>query len=883
MRIVGRAILLLVLFLTADSWFGSAKGAESQAFTVAAKYFQDGFYKDAETNFGDFIQKYPGSPQIPEAILFQAEARLKLGDYNGALSLLTARQGQAGTLADWYLLVQGQAFLARGDFVKAGANFSRLINAFPTSPRRLTAVVDAAVAQKRLSKWSNVIELLGQTNGVFQLVATTNHANSDVIRGYLLLSQAQLAQNDTQAAERSLQYLAASPLDATNNWQRQYLLCRVLLAGGRLESAMQNTTNLLILADATGQRAIQAQTIAFQGGLLERLGQQEAAVAVYQKNLSAGVPVGNQREALLKISELFLALGKISEATQVFQNFLDQFPTNDISDLALLTLGELRLRQFGAGAIEPGAITNQLVTAATNSTAATNFLDQAVGAFQSFPVRFPHSALLGKAQLDLGWCYWLGGKIPESQLAFQSAVALLPPSIDQAKAWFKLADAQFQLTNYTAAISNYSTLIKRLADLDEVRTNLAEPALYQIVRAGQRADDLANATNALAKMVTWFPNGTYTDRAIRLTEQKFAERYPQTARTLYADFARTATNSPLLPELNLAVARTYEAESKWDDAIQQYETWLATFINHPAQDRARYLLARANAAAGRETNALLLLTNFVSSFPSSDYAPLSWWWVGDYYFGAGNFLEAESSYQFIFYNTNWALLPIAFEARMMAGRAASMRQGWEAAINYFKGLASDQNCTDVLRAQGLFAYGDTLLSQASTNKLDDYKNAFSAYDLICKNYPTNALAALAWGQKAICLLQSVQVSQDFASTSNDFQQVLDSPLADAKARSAAEVGLGVTLEKLADTRVDPEKTELLNLALGHYIRVFYEGLLREGEKPDPFWSMKAGMEVGRLAERLQQREQAINVYRRLQEKIPALRLEEKIKALRSQG
>ena len=42
----------------------------------------------------------------------------------------------------------------------------------------------------RLSKWSDVIELLGQTNGTFQLVASTNHANPDLIRGYLLLSEA---------------------------------------------------------------------------------------------------------------------------------------------------------------------------------------------------------------------------------------------------------------------------------------------------------------------------------------------------------------------------------------------------------------------------------------------------------------------------------------------------------------------------------------------------------------------------------------------------------------------------------------------------------------------------------------------------------------------
>jgi TolA-binding protein len=405
-----RAILLVVLCLAATPRAWSAGGTETQVFTAAEKVYLDADYKNAAAYFGDFIQKFPNSSRIPEAVLYQAQARIKLGDYNGALSLLSAHQSQAGALADWYLLCQGEAFLAKGDFAQAETNFSRLIQQFPTSPRGLAAVVDAAVARMQLSKWPQVIELLGQTNGVFQSAAATNRANLYVIRGYLLLSEAQLAQNDPHGVELTLQALDGSPLDSTNNWQRQYLLCRVLLADGRLEVAMQHTTNLLVLAEATGQRSFQAEATAFQAGLLERLGRREEALAVYQKNLIRGIPAERQRQALLKITELSLALEKIGEAAQVLQTFLGQFPTNDCSDLALLTLGELRLHQY-----ESGSITNGAGITSTNVPTATNFLDQAVAAFQAFGSRFPQSTLLGKAQLDLGWCYWLSGKIQESQ------------------------------------------------------------------------------------------------------------------------------------------------------------------------------------------------------------------------------------------------------------------------------------------------------------------------------------------------------------------------------------------------------------------------------------------------------------------------------------
>lgn len=881
MRAFGGAIRLRACLVLAVLGVGWANAAEPQAFRAAEQEFVDGFYQKAEADFAELIQKFPGSPRLGEAVLYQAEARYKLGNYDGALTLLTAHQNQSGPLGDWYLLCRGEVYLAKGDYNKAQADFSRLIQTFPASPRCLSAVVNGAIAYMRLSQWPKVVELLGRTNGVFQQAAGTNHASSDVIRGYLLLSEAQLAQNDIPGAQVSLQALAQSPLDATNNWQRQYLLCRVLLAQGRVDAALENVTNLLVLADATGQRSLQAQSLAFHAGLLESAGAKDRALAVYEKNLSPGTPTDQQRQALLKITELSLALDKPPDyAAQKLQGFLTQFPTNSCADLALLTLGELRLHQF-----ESSGVTNQMPLAVTNSPAATNFLNLAVRAFSDFTNQFARSPLLGKAQSDLGWCYWLALDYPNSQAAFERAITLLAPSADQAGALFKLGDAQYQLGNYAGAIATYNTLVTRYADWPAVRTNLCEHALYQMVRASLDGENLGSATNSLAKMLAWFPAGAYTDRAVLLTGQELGLHYPTIARELYCDFARTATNSPLLPELQLAIAHTYEGENNWEEAIRQYDAWLANFANDPAAGRAEYLRAWAYYQAGHETNALSLFTNFVARFPTNQYAPLAQWWVADYLYRANNPAQAELNYKAIW--DNWPSCPLVYPARMMAGRTAIIRQDWATAATYFRALINDPQCPPDLKAQAYFAYGDTFLSQPSNDKLVDYQQAFNAFDQICRNYPTNNIAALAWGQKAICSLQSAHSLQDYATVTNAFQEVLNSPKADATARSIAEAGLGFTLEKMAETRNEPAKSDLLRAAMHHYQRVFYgsqeNGFLRPGETPDVFWTRKAGLEIGRLAEQLQMREQAINVYRRLQEMFPPLHLEEKIKALRAQG
>ena len=874
MRFSAKTLFALICCLALVPRLFAASAPETQAFEAAEKVYFDADYRNADIDFNDFIQKFPNSTRIPEAVLYQAQARIKLGDFNGALTLLSARQNQAGTLGDWYLLCHGQALLAKGDFAKAEEDFAKLNKDYPASPHRLAAVVNTAAACMRQSKWPRVVEVLGDTNSIFQITAATNHASSEVIRGFLLLSEAQLAQNDTHSAELSLQYLAASPLDPTNNWQRQYLLCQVLMTAGRLEDALQNTTNLLVLAQATGHHSYEAQTVAFQAGLLERMGRPEQAAVVYQNNLTNGIPVERQREALLKIAQLSLSTGKIADAAQVLQNFLSRFPTNDCSDLALLTLGEFRLRQF-----QPDALAGPLSTS-TNAPGATNFLEQAVAAFQSFGNRFPGSPLLGKAQLDLGWCYWLGGKLSDSQAAFERAAALLPNSAEQAQAFYKLADVQFQLANYPAAISNYSVVADRFANVPEVRTNLAEAALYQMVRASQATGDESQETNVLARIMGAYPDGLYTQRAVLLAGQQVGQRFPSVARALFSEAASNATHSALLPDLRLAIARTYEEESRWDDAIHQYDEWVSSFTNHQAQGRAQYFRALANYNAGNETNALLQFTNLIAQFPTNEFAPLAQWWLADYHYRQGNLTEAESNYKFVF--QNYASSPLAYPARMMAGRVAVTRQSWTDAPLYFLGLYNDPKCPEDLRVQALDAYGDTFLMQNAPKGLSDYQEAFKTFDLICKTFPTNPIATIAWGQKAICWLQFARTSQEFGPVTNAFQQVLDSPLADAKARSIAEVGLGFTLEKIGEGKPEPEKSRILNEALRHYERVFYnKGFLREGEKPDEFWTRKAGLDEADLAKRLQMSDHAIRVYQRLQQLFPPLRLEEKIKALQT--
>src|ERR1019366_7589692 len=245
---------------------------------------------------------------------------------------------------------------------------------FPASTRLLDAAMGeasarAGLAREEPSEWPRVIELLQQTNGVFECAARTNAGNELVVQGQLLLSEAQLATKAYGAAEATLQPLANRLLSPRLAWQWLYLLCRIQRDDGRTDAALQSTTKLLAAATNAAQTNLLAESAAFQANLFERLGRTNEAIAAYQTNLAEGIPAERRRQALLKIIELSLAQDKLPQATQTLEKFLAQYPHSDLSELALLTLGELRLRHYEAGmGANPGT------NATTNAPGTTNDL-----------------------------------------------------------------------------------------------------------------------------------------------------------------------------------------------------------------------------------------------------------------------------------------------------------------------------------------------------------------------------------------------------------------------------------------------------------------------------------------------------------------------------
>jgi len=845
-------LIFFALFISVGTGWAESGTREQRAYDAGVLAFHDGLWPLAEQDFAQFALKYPDSSRLPDAGLLQAQALIKQNKFILAEELLLARKPSAGALMDDYTYWLGEAQFEAGAWREAA---DTLASVTPASPRALPAAVAAAAALAKLEAWPRLAAYLQTVAPLFHAAEQTDPDNELVLRGRLLLAQAEFGQRDFTSAGRLLAAFKPAVLPPDLEWQRLNLLCQVKLGAGDLEAALPLAQELVRLAgpgagSVDGNRL--AASVALQARVLEKLGQGKEAMAVLQANLATNAPPERQQAAILKIAELAIDQGQFTNAETVLENYATRFANPPAIAAAWLALGELYLRDYVA------------------QMSQTNRLADARGRFDLLLTTFTNSPFAGKAYLDRGWCDWLVQDYGSSLTNFQNATLNLPPSEDLVVARFKLADAQFALTNYPAALSNYqAVLVPSTADFPGVAPSLEARALYQSFRVQLELGHLAEAEATMERLAGDYPQSSLNETTGLLLGQQYTDLSdPTNALAVFQDFKERLPHSPLLPLVDLAEARAYEEDHRWPEDLAQYARWLQTYPTNALLPQVKYSQAWANYQAGNDTNALVLFTNFVAQFPASELAPQAQWWVADYYFSHGPWVDAELNYKAIFQNPNWLTNALYYPAGLMAGQAAVSRTGYDEAIrDYFEKLEADTNCPLDLRVRATFAHGRTLMVMESADTNDptaNFQKAISVFNTICTAFPTNELGARAWGEMGDCYLQLT----NYDAATNAYAQAIGTSGTNVAVYSQARIGLGLALEKQAALLpVSEGRTNLDYQALGSYLDVFNG----DGPERDPFWTQKAGLQAVELAAALGEWQEVTNLYASLARQFPQLK------------
>jgi tetratricopeptide (TPR) repeat protein len=404
-----------------------------------------------------------------------------------------------------------------------------------------------------------------------------------------------------------------------------------------------------------------------------------------------------------------------------------------------------------------------------------------------------------------------------------------------------------------------------------VTNQLFDLALYQLVQANLKLGDERAAGQAVEKILAWFPVSGYGEQGLLLLGEKASEQKinPQMARRSFQQVLEKNPETPLWPEIQLAIARSYEQEGDWTNVSSTYASIEGSpgFATNTRRAQVEFCHALACDKEGMESNALERMSNVVIRFPGDTNAAYAQNWIGNYHLNHGNYVEADIAFQELWNPKKFpAAGELAWQARLMAGLAAFKHLDFAGARNDFQYVVSDTNAPAALLEQAQFQLGYTVFQQfehAQTNgPLLTF--AIDALSKVTNAGPTNPLAALAYGQLGNCQLAWAQLSPTnasaYASAIQMYQAVLldtnDAP-GDVAARSQAEVGLGLVAQRQNQT----------NEALMHFGNVLYDVDTRHA---DPAWVKEAGVRAAALYEEQKDWPHAMDVYRRVQEVIPPL-------------
>ena len=850
MRIHLRAIFLLLFLIGINAPGSLAQGlidaAEKREFDAAVRAFEDGLqnYARAEKEFAAFVQKWPQSSLLAQANLYLAQSRHHRGNHLGAVELLTQKLPAAGKWADHYQFWIAESWFDAENYEKAANAFADLLINYGNSSLRFRASYNEALARRRLNQFSDVISLLENPAGPFRQNADLYPENPLNSSGNLLLAEARLEINDHIGAQNAMNNLKGWELDQQQKWQRQYLLCRLALAAGEPNAALTATTNLVLLAEASGLAEARAQTFHLQSGIFESLQRLDDAAIVLTNNLVPGTPVRLKREALLKVIDLHIDRNQITNAIATLDRF-SQDNTNDPAlPLAFRTVGELRLRQY-----------HRLPPTNRPSVTASNLLSLANRDFTR-ALDFPRNRR-GQSAYYRGWCNWHLGNWAGAAADFATAADNLAISENHAIAKFKLAECQLRQNDNTNAVDTLGDLVNLYRNSGRLRDQLLDHALYKLLRAAVAIGDLERAEDAAQHIINWYPESFFGDRSLLFYGQALNQKgRPGDARDAFQRLISRFPKSDLVPQVQIAMARTYEQERNWSAAAFQLQNWARQFPSDPLLPDVEYERAWLTYQSGAPDQAFQLYTNFIHRFPAHTNAPLAEKWVADYFFNQGNYVKAQERYQLLYENPRWGDSRLKYESQLAAGRAA-LAGGLinEATNTFIRLLKPPSNVPEDMKSEIWFALGD------SFSQLDDHGQAINAFRQITRA-TVNRLTAYAHGRIGDCHLQlSSDDPARLELAAEAYQTAMNAPQGEAHARSLAEFGLGQVLEKQGN----PEK------AIDHYSNILYWKNLRAGEQVSYNAMLQAGYAIARIQETKGAFPEAIKIYERLAAELPSVR------------
>ncbi len=653
---------------------------EEDAFYVAVKSYQDGFYDVAITLFDRFIKTYDDTHKKLEALVYIGQCYFAQEKYLKALDqfeMLLEMKG-AQSIRDRVLFWLAEVYSKGRDHRRAEELYRELIKDHKDSSYFLSAHFSLARAYLAGKKYEEAM-------AVYRDVLTGYAKTSAGKEGAFGICEVLYRKGDYGALKDELGRFLESYPEAQELDRALFYLAEASFYLGDFAGAVKAYKACLDQTSADELRQLARIGLGWSHLKEKNYEKAREVFAAYEEDAPLSVVLGR--------AVIFLEEGVPAEALYLYDKVVAADKQGEFLPLAYFGRAEAlyHLSRFQE------AIVSYRIS-----------LDKLKSVFRGLA---DNRELRDKIYYGLAWSYLKVGDFPSAQEAFQKVVTLTKDKIFKLSAMCQLADTYLDAGEYDKAINGYMNFLEIYPD--SVYNDYIQ---FQLGVAWLRSDDTDAAILAFRKLLADYPSSNLVDDArYFLSATYFQKGLFATARQELEAFVKNYRDSPFRPQALFLLAECWMNEGGYKKAIEYYQMVRQQFPQEGTlRQKAEYEIAHATFEMGQMSEAQRLFLDFVTRYPDSPFSPNVLFWLGQSLAAQEDYAGARRAFERMI--RNYPHHEGLADAYLGIGRAHAAEGAFPMALRSFESVLEDPQTTDATRAMALMAMADVYLAQGQTQR-----------------------------------------------------------------------------------------------------------------------------------------------------------------------
>jgi len=786
--------------------------AEEQDYAFAYGLYKDGLFQLATEQFQRFVQRYPTSVKLPDALFLKAECLFQEGQYDVAARELSSfvRQFPSSSLADdaslrlgdTYLKLNrsedaivaykavldsyggsnvageaaywiGEAYLQKGDDDNAIKYYTLSYENYRENRLRDYAVYSVAWTYQQKKEYAKAAEwywTLATQYPQSSLVNSSKLANAECyyyLKDYPKAIERLLAARqgiDSLEQKAEADYLLGESyyhLDQYGDAQKYYEEFLKNYSGNKLAREVTYALGWTMLKQKEFGAAAEtfskltngndafAFAAMYRKGVSEKLeGKREDAARTFNTLYGTNPKSDYADNALYDLGLMLYEDQKIPEAKKYFEKVTVEYPASDLLADAYEMLGEC-------------------LFADSNYEGARAAHGQALGQAGA------SSEVTAAASYQIAWCFYRENRFKEAASQFSKFSSAYPTDARVAEASYWTAESEYEAGNYQSALAHYQNLVGKAGIARR------EEALYGVGWTYFKLNNFPKAIESFERLIVSYPTGKFSfDARLRLGDCYFQQKDYKKAAGDYRAVIRLFPKKDGVDYASYQLAQTYFRSEDRDQAAQQFSALIRVFPNSLLADDAQYALGWIKFQEKNYLGAIKAFQQVTANYPEGDVTPRAYYSIGDAYYNLQQYAAAERSYREVirlFPKSSYAMDALTGIQYCLSAQGKS--QEALGVIDSYERENPDPSASEQLSLKK----GDLLFGQKQ------YDAAANEYRSFIQRYPNSIqrATALYWLGRSLAesgkLAQAATAYGQAAKVENAPQQVVSSSLLEAVA------------------------------------------------------------------------------------------------------